>query len=59
LLGEEVKMGAVNMNDVHRSKCDRIIQLLRALRAWETHRGVLQPIETSTPQGGPSRAMAL
>jgi hypothetical protein len=50
-------MGTANMSDVHRSKRDKIIQLLRALRAWEMHRAILEPIEMSAPQGGPSQAM--
>jgi hypothetical protein len=57
LLGEEVKTGADNINDVRRSRPDKIIQLLRALRAWEMHREILQPIGMSAPQGGPSQAM--
>ena len=57
LLGEEVRMGAVNINDVRQNKCDKIIQLLRALHEWERHRAILQPIGTSTPQDGPSQTL--
>jgi hypothetical protein len=58
LLCEDVKNDAVDTNDVRRSKRDKIVQLLRAFRAWETYRAILQPIGVSTPQGGPSQAQA-
>ena len=51
LLVEDVK---VNIDDVRRNKRDKVIQMLRALRAWESHRAILQPIEMRTPQAGPS-----
>ena len=57
LLGEDANSGVVNMNDVLRSKREKVFQLLRALRAWEGHRAVLQPIGMNAPQGGPSRAI--
>lgn len=41
LVGEEVKSGAVDFDDLRRSKRDKIFQMLRALRAWEGHRSVL------------------
>jgi len=57
LIGEDVSSGAVNVNDVPRSKRDKVIQLLRALRAWEKHRAIAQPIGMSGSQGVPSQAM--
>ena len=53
LLGEDAGSGVVNINEVLRSKRERIFQLLKALRAWEGHRA----IGMDTPQGGPSRAI--
>jgi hypothetical protein len=57
LLGEDANSGAVNMNDELRGKREKVFQLLRALRAWEEHRAVLQPIGMNVPQGGPSQAI--
>jgi hypothetical protein len=58
LLGEDANSGAVNIDDVLQSKREKAFQLLRALRAWEGHRAVLQPIGMNAPQGGPSPAIA-
>lgn len=55
LLGEDANSDAVNTDDVHRCRRDRVFQMLRALRAWEGHRAV-QPIGIA-PQGGPSQAI--
>lgn len=56
LLGEDAKSDAVDsIDDVHRSRRDKVFQMLRALRAWEGHRAV-QPIGIAQPQGGPSQA---
>ncbi|KAJ3511340.1 hypothetical protein NLJ89_g4157 [Agrocybe chaxingu] len=41
LLDNDVKMGSVSINDVRQGKRDKIIQLLRALRAWEEKRRAL------------------
>ncbi|KAF4619419.1 hypothetical protein D9613_004857 [Agrocybe pediades] len=38
LLDNEVKMGSVSINDVRQGKRDKILQLLRALKAWEDKR---------------------
>jgi hypothetical protein len=57
LLGEDDKVGAGNCNDVRRCKRDKLMLLLRALRAWEGHRAILQPIGMST--GGPSQPQAV
>jgi hypothetical protein len=56
LLCEDAKVGESSIDDVRRSNRDKIIQLLRALRAWERHRAILPSIgmSSSTPQGGPS-----
>ena len=35
LLDNDVKMGSVSINDVRLGKRDKIIQLLKALKAWE------------------------
>ena len=35
LLDNEVKMGSVSINDVRLGRRDKIIQLLKALKAWE------------------------
>lgn len=54
LLENDVKMGAISINDVRQGKRDKIIQLLRALRAWEEKRNaVLQSIGKSSMQAGP------
>ena len=49
LLGEDASSGVVNINEVLRSKRERVFQLLKALRAWEGHRA----IGMDAPQGGP------
>ena len=38
LLDNEVKIGSVSINDIRQAKRDKIIQLLKALRAWEDKR---------------------
>ncbi|RDB20024.1 hypothetical protein Hypma_013044 [Hypsizygus marmoreus] len=38
LLDNDVKMGSVSINDVRQGKRDKILQLLRALKAWEDKR---------------------
>jgi hypothetical protein len=54
LLDNDVKMGAVSINDVRQGKRDKIIQLLNALRAWEDkRRAVLESIGKSSMQAGP------
>jgi hypothetical protein len=40
LLDNDVKMGSVSINDVRHGKRDKILQLLRALKAWEDKRRV-------------------
>ena len=41
LLDNDVKMGSVSINDVRLGKRDKIIQLLKALKAWEDKRKAL------------------
>jgi len=38
LLDNDVKMGAVSINDVRLGKRDKVMQLLRALKTWEDRR---------------------
>ena len=54
LLDNDVKMGAVSINDVLQGRRDKIIQLLKALRAWDDKRKLmLQSIGNSSVQAGP------
>ena len=41
LLDNDVKMGSVSINDVRLRKRDKIIQLLKALKAWEDKRKMI------------------
>ncbi|KAG6868912.1 hypothetical protein C0993_007686 [Termitomyces sp. T159_Od127] len=41
LLDNDVKMGSVSINDVRQGKRDKIMQLLKALKAWEDKRRTL------------------
>jgi hypothetical protein len=41
LLANEVKMGLVSINDIRQGRRDKIVQLLKALRAWEDKRRAL------------------
>ena len=38
LLNNDVRLGAVSINDLRQGKKDKIIQLLKALRSWEDNR---------------------
>jgi len=38
LLDENVKMGTVSINDIRQGRPDKIVQLLKALKAWEEKR---------------------
>jgi hypothetical protein len=54
LLDNDVKMGAVSINDVRQGKRDKIIQLLKALRAWDDKKNlVLLSIGNSSMQASP------
>jgi hypothetical protein len=60
LLDNDVKMGSVSINDVRQGKRDKIIQLLKALKAWEDRRkDVLRSIGVSSVQAGPFLAPAI
>ena len=39
LLGSGVKMGSVSINDIRLGRRDKILELLRSLKAWEEKRG--------------------
>jgi hypothetical protein len=41
LLDNDVKMGSVSINDVRMGRRDKVVQLLRALKAWEDRRKVV------------------
>ena len=54
LLDNDVKMGMISINDVRQGKRDKIVQLLKALRAWEEkRRTVMQSIGNRPMQAGP------
>lgn len=54
MLDNDVKMGAISINDVRQNKRDKIIQLLKALRAWDDKKNlILQSIGSSSMQAGP------
>jgi len=47
-------MGAISINDVRQGKRDKIIQLLKALRAWdEKRRMIVESIGKGSMQAGP------
>lgn len=53
LLDNDVKMGSVSINDVRQGKREKIVQLLKALRAWEEKRKALsQGIGMGSVQAG-------
>ncbi|TFK28998.1 hypothetical protein FA15DRAFT_700565 [Coprinopsis marcescibilis] len=53
LLDNDVKMGSVSINDVRQGKRDKILQLLKALKAWEDKRRALaMSVGTSVSAGG-------
>ena len=53
LLDNDVKMGVINIDDVRQGKRDKIVQLLKALRAWEKRPPPLQSIWQSSIEAGP------
>ena len=54
LLENDVKMGTISINDVRQGKRDKIVQLLKALRAWDDKRyAVLHSIGKTSMQAGP------
>ena len=59
LLDNDVKMGSVSINDIRQGKRDEIIQLLRALKAWEDRRkAIAQSIGKGSVVAGPFMGMA-
>ena len=48
LLENDVKMGAVSINDIRLGKKQKVVQILQALRTWEQKRN---SITTSIAQG--------
>ncbi|GLB34278.1 putative sterile alpha motif containing protein [Lyophyllum shimeji] len=49
LLDNDVKMGSVSINDVRQGKRDKILQLLKALKAWEDkRRAIAHSISSAT-----------
>ena len=59
LLDKEVATGTTDVDhDVRRGNPsrDKVIQLLKALRAWEQCRAIEQPTEKSQQKAGPSSA---
>lgn len=41
LLDNDVKMGSLSINDIRQGKRDKVVQLLKALKAWEDKRKTL------------------
>ncbi|KAJ4478978.1 hypothetical protein J3R30DRAFT_2697911 [Lentinula aciculospora] len=53
LLDNDVKMGSVSINDIRQGKRDKVLQLLRALKAWEDKRkAIAQSIGKGAMQAG-------
>ncbi|KAJ3740791.1 hypothetical protein DFH05DRAFT_1545582 [Lentinula detonsa] len=53
LLDNDVKMGSVSINDIRQGKRDKVLQLLRALKAWEDKRkAIAQNIGKGAMQAG-------
>lgn len=60
LLDNDVKMGSVSINDVRQGKRDKIVQLLKALKAWEDKRkDILRSIGVGSAQAGSFMAPAV
>ncbi|THV03340.1 hypothetical protein K435DRAFT_775024 [Dendrothele bispora CBS 962.96] len=54
LLDNDVKMGSVSINDVRTGNREKIVQLLKALKAWEDkRRAIAQSIGKGSVQAGP------
>ncbi|KAH8096600.1 hypothetical protein BXZ70DRAFT_945297 [Cristinia sonorae] len=59
LLDNDVKMGSVSINDIRQEKRDKIMQLLRAMKAWEDKRRVMaQSFGKGAVGSGPFMGMA-
>ncbi|EPQ58889.1 hypothetical protein GLOTRDRAFT_135903 [Gloeophyllum trabeum ATCC 11539] len=58
LLDNDVKMGTVSINDIRQGKRDKVVQLLKALKAWEDKRKILaQSISNPVVPSGAFMAM--
>ena len=51
LLENDVKMGSVSINDVRQEKRDKILQLLRALKAWEDKKALVSSLSQDPIHG--------
>lgn len=59
LLDNDVKMGSVSINDIRQGRREKIIQLLRALRAWEERRqAIAESVGRGAVAAGPFMGMA-
>ncbi|KAF9226815.1 hypothetical protein BS17DRAFT_794251 [Gyrodon lividus] len=57
LLDNDVRMGSVSINDVRQGKRDKVVQLLKALKAWEDRRKeIVKSIGQGSVQAGPLMA---
>ena len=54
LLDNDVKMGAVSINDIRQGRSSKIIQVLQALRAWEDKRKATPVHASSSFAAGPA-----
>ncbi|RXW25401.1 hypothetical protein EST38_g391 [Candolleomyces aberdarensis] len=52
LLDNDVKMGSVSINDIRQGKRDKILQMTKALKAWEDKRRALAMSMGSSVQAG-------
>ena len=59
LLDNDVKMGSVSINDIRQGRRDKVVQLLKALKAWEDKRNAIaQSIGKGSVVAGPFMGMA-
>ncbi|RPD67460.1 hypothetical protein L226DRAFT_529790 [Lentinus tigrinus ALCF2SS1-7] len=59
LLDNDVKMGSVSINDIRQGKREKIVQLLRALKAWEERRrAIAESVGRGAVAAGPFMGMA-
>lgn len=58
LLDNDVKMGSVSINDIRQGKRDKIMQLLRSMKAWEEKRKAIAQSIGQGSQAGSFMAMA-
>ena len=57
-MDNDVKMGAVSINDIRQGRRDKVIQLLRALKAWEDKRkAIATSIGKTSVSAGPFVAL--